>query len=351
MNPRTDILDVTPEEFSRRLQRMGERPYRSRQILEWVYKKGATDFEKMTNLPRDLRQNLSEKFRIGSGEVEKVSRSGDDRKAKYGFRLLDDARIEAVSMPDGRRHTACISSQVGCGMACRFCATGTMGFARDLTCGEMILQPLEIARRDGKVTNIVFMGMGEPLLNLPNVLRAIDALTDAARFGLGGRRITISTSGIIPGIDELAHSPVSVRLALSLNSPYQEQRARLMPIAKKYPLPKVLDACSRYSEVTGRRVSIEYVLLGGVNTGRAAADALAKIALGLSCKVNLIQYNPVPGLPFSAPSTRDTLRFREWLENSGVRVIIRFRKGRDIKAACGQLAVAQCKMRSENCRM
>ena len=334
----TDVLDLSLTELSLAVCRLREQPYRARQIQEWIYRKGILSFDKMTNLSMALREKLSRQLYIGGAAVERRLREKDSGTVKYRFRLADDSVIEAVSMPEEEHRTACVSCQVGCAMGCVFCATAAMAGRRNLTCGEILIQLLEITRREGKVTNVVFMGMGEPLLNLPNVLKAIDAITDPDQFGLGARRVTLSTCGILPGIDELAQSAVPVRLALSLNSPFQKQRAELMPIAKKHPLPDVLDACARYAKSTGQRVTIEYVLLSDVNTGRKAATALAKISAQLKAKVNLIQYNPVDGLPFASPDTKETTQFREWLENEGVGVTVRFRKGRDIKAACGQLA-------------
>ena len=236
------------------------------------------------------------------------------------------------------RHTVCLSTQVGCAMGCAFCATGTIGFTRNLTVGEMLLQAVEMSRREGRITNAVFMGMGEPLLNLENLLKAVEALADPERFALGTRKITVSTCGIVPGIEALSHAPVTVRLALSLNSPFQEQREQLMPIARRHPLERVLEACDGYAAQTGKRVTVEYVLLRGVNTARAHAKELARIARRLDGKVNLIEYNTVSGASFDSPTSRETLKFREWLEGDGASVTIRFRRGREIAAGCGQLA-------------
>ena len=334
-----DALDLSPEELAAFFQeKMGEAPYRARQLTTWIYERGETCFERMTNLPRPLREALGRRLRIGAGSVEEVARSARGATAKYLFHLDDGAMVEAVSMREGRRHTICLSTQVGCAMGCAFCATASLGFRRNLSCGEMILQALEIFRGEGRITNVVFMGMGEPLLNLPNVLKAVRGFTDPARFALGARRLTMSTCGVVPGIEELARFPVPVRLALSLNSPFQEQRAKLMPMARKYPLRCVLDACARYRETAGRRVTLEYVLLRSVNMTRRAAEALARIAMDLDGMVNLIEYNPSEGLPFDPPIARETLRFRTWLEERGVNVTIRYRRGREIAAGCGQLA-------------
>jgi len=333
------MLDLSPTELADILSDVGQKPFRARQIISWIYEKGVTDFDEMTNLPEELREELARRLRPGNGVVEKVTRSKDGATAKYLFRMGDGAGVESVSMREDKRHSVCLSTQVGCAMSCAFCATASMGFERDLSCGEMLLQALEMRRNEGRVTSVVFMGMGEPLLNLPNVLKAIEALTDEKRMAMGARRITVSTCGIVPGIHELARSGVPVRLALSLNSPFQEQRCELMPVTKKYPLPDVLRACGEYAETTGHRVTIEYVLLGNVNTSHAAAQKLARIAAPLGGRVNLIEYNPSEDSPFSSPETSETLQFREWLEEKGVNVTIRYRRGREIAAGCGQLAL------------
>ena len=250
-------------------------------------------------------------------------------------------------MREEGRHSVCLSSQAGCAMGCVFCATGALGLARNLTVGEMLLQAVEISRRDGRMTNVVFMGMGEPLLNLENLIKAIEALADPGRFALGTRKITVSTCGIVPGIEALSRAPVTVRLALSLNSPFQEQREQLMPIARRHPLERVLEACDGYAARTGKRVTVEYVLLRGVNISRAHAGELARIAQRLDGKVNLIEYNAVTGASFDSPSSRETLKFREWLEEDGASVTIRFRRGREIAAGCGQLAARSASSTAE----
>jgi len=335
-----DILDLRPGELIAELDRLGAESFRSRQVLEWIFAKGISDFEQMTNLPAQLREELAHKFVVGAGEIVNISRAESGQTAKILFSLRDNAQVEAVSMRDNGRQTACLSSQAGCAMGCAFCATGAMGFQRDLTAGEILLQMFEVSRSQGIVNRVVFMGMGEPLLNLENVLKAIDALMDPERFGLGGRRIAISTCGIVPGIEELARRDVPVRLALSLNSPFQEQREKLMPISKKFPLDTVLKACESYSATTNRRVSLEYVLLENENTSREAAAQVAGIASRLDGKVNLIEYNPVSGSAFASPTREETRQFRDWLKHLGVKVTIRYRRGRSIKAGCGQLAGA-----------
>ncbi len=338
MSARPDLLDLSPSDLDAFVQRLAAAPYRSRQIADWLYRKGETRLDHMTNLGKALRQALRDGARIGGGAEVDVVRSKDGRTAKYLFRFEDSACVEAVSMKEWRRQTVCISSQVGCAMGCRFCATAGMGFVRDLTAGEILLQVATLLREEGAIRNVVFMGMGEPLLNLPRVLRAVDALTDEARFGLGRRRITISTCGIVPGILALAESPNPVRLALSLNAPFDDRRAELMPGARKYPLSDVIGACETFAQKAGQRVTLEYVLFAGVNTDRQSALELARISARLDGKVNLIEYNPAPHAPFASPGPGETQRFRDWLEREGVAVTIRFRRGREIAAGCGQLA-------------
>jgi 23S rRNA (adenine2503-C2)-methyltransferase len=333
-----DLLGLSPDALKDFVEKIGQKPYRARQLRSWIFEKHERDFARMTNLSADFRQALARESRVGAGEIENVSRAADGETAKYLFRFDDGARIEAVSMREEIRHTVCLSTQVGCAMGCAFCATGALGFTRDLAVGEMLLQVVEMSRREGRITNAVFMGMGEPLLNLENVLKAIEALADPERFALGTRKITVSTCGIVPGIEALSRAPVTVRLALSLNSPFQEQREQLMPVARRHPLERVLEACDGYAARTGKRVTVEYVLLRGVNAGRAHAKELARIARRLDGKVNLIEYNTVSGSPFDSPSSRETLKFREWLEEDGASVTIRFRRGREIAAGCGQLA-------------
>jgi 23S rRNA (adenine2503-C2)-methyltransferase len=349
-----DLLGLPPDALNDFVTKIGQKPYRARQLRSWIFEKYERDFARMTNLSADFRQALAREARVGAGEVENVSRAADGETAKYLFRFDDGARVEAVSMrEEGRpfefpqggpeqgrmgRHAVCLSTQAGCAMGCVFCATGALGFTRNLTVGEMLLQAVEISRRDGRMTNVVFMGMGEPLLNLENLIEAIEALADPGRFALGTRKITVSTCGIVPGIEALSRAPVTVRLALSLNSPFQEQREQLMPIARRHPLERVLEACDGYAARTGKRVTVEYVLLRGVNTGRAHAKELARIAQRLDGKINLIEYNAVSGASFDSPSSRETLKFREWLEEDGASVTIRFRRGREIAAGCGQLA-------------
>jgi len=338
MEPRKiHVLGVEPEAVERWLREHGEPAFRCRQVLEWVYRKWADSFASMTNLPKELRESLSEAFEVGHPKVVAQQVSRDGQTEKFLFELADGERIESVAMQDGARVTFCVSSQAGCALGCRFCATGAAGFARDLAVHEILGQVAAMARAKGVLGNVVFMGMGEPLLNLGAVEKALAALHDPRRFGLGARRVTVSTAGVTPGIRRLAASPVRPHLALSLNSPFDEQRSELMPVNRRYTLRTVLEACRQYSNRSGRRLFLEYVLLSGVNTSTDAAHAVARMALELHAAVNLIPYNAVAGCAFRSPTRRETERFRDVLRRRGVTVTERFRRGRDIQAACGQL--------------
>jgi 23S rRNA (adenine2503-C2)-methyltransferase len=334
---RPHILDLGAEDLGRWLDQQGEPSYRLTQVLQWVYQKRADSFDSMTNLSLDLRRRLAEAFTVSTLlEVERRV-SGDSQTRKLLFELPDGERIESVSMCDYGRYTFCISTQAGCALGCRFCATGEAGFSRNVSAHEIVEQVISLARAEGSIGNVVLMGMGEPLLNLDAVEPALDALTDPRRLGLGNRRITVSTAGITPGIRQLARSPAPPNLSLSLNSPFEDQRSELMPINRRHPLREVLEACHEYARCTGRRVTLEYVLLGGVNTDADCAHAVAEIARDLSALVNLIAFNPVEGCGFRPPEPEEVQAFCTVLRRAGVTVTQRYRRGRDIAAGCGQL--------------
>ncbi len=335
------VLETTPEELSRWFKREEEPSYRVDQVLNWLYGKFADSFEEMTNLSKDLRGKLKKHFTIGDLPVAERVFSEDEQTEKFVFELTDGFRVESVAMESEGGLTYCISSQAGCSLDCAFCATGTMGFERDLEIHEILGQIHIMARIKGALGNVVFMGMGEPLLNLDAVLPALDSLTDERRYALGKRRITVSTAGVVPGIERLSKSPARPNLALSLNSPFERQRSELMPVNKKYALDDVLAACETYAERTGRRLMIEYVLLGGVNTSKKAAKAVAGIADRLDAMVNLIPFNSVEEHPFNQPDRSEIDIFRKTLESRGVNVTERYRRGRDIAAGCGQLSASK----------
>jgi 23S rRNA (adenine2503-C2)-methyltransferase len=336
-NGKRPILETPPQALADWFEAASEPPYRLKQLLEWVYGKRAESFDQMSNLPLSLRRRLAEAFTFGGmREVDRL-RSHDGCTMKFLFQLDDGERIESVWMAQDGHCTFCISTQAGCALKCAFCATGAGGFARNLGASEILGQVAAIARATGGLGNIVFMGMGEPLLNLEGVIPAIEALTDESRFALGARRITVSTAGIVPGIRRLAASGLRPNLALSLNSPFQEQREKLMPVAKRFPLDELLAACADYSQRTGRRLMLEYVLLGGVNASEEAARRLASIARNLGAIVNIIEFNAVEGCGFKPPTREESNRFRAELRRSGVNFRQRYKRGRDIAAGCGQL--------------
>ena len=334
---RRDIYEVAPASLAGWLAEQGEPRYRLKQVLDWLYAARADSFEAMSNLPRDLRRRLDAAFAFPVLREADERKSQDGGSGKFLLELADGGRIECVWMEDGDHRTFCISSQSGCALGCRFCATGAAGAGRNLTTGEIIGQVLHLARARGGTGNIVFMGMGEPLLNLAALLPALEALTDEQRLAIGARRITVSTAGIRPGIRRLCKAAVHPKLALSLGSPFEEQRAELMPVSGRYPLSDVLKACRDYADATGRRLSLQYVLLGSVNTSSAAARAVARIANDLNALLNLIPFNAVPGSGFRSPSQAEVRRFRTVLEQARVNVTERYRRGRGISAACGQL--------------
>jgi 23S rRNA (adenine2503-C2)-methyltransferase len=317
----------------------GERPYRVDQVLSWVYARLAFSFEEMTNLPKAEREALAEAFELAALQTERVSRSSDGT-AKHLWRLHDGELIESVLIPTSSRLTLCISSQAGCAMACTFCATGWMGFERQLTAGEIVGQ-FRAARAWsaqnglGEITNVVFMGMGEPLMNRKAVFPTLHLLNHA--YGLGARRITVSTVGVVPGILEMARMPEQYRLAVSLHAPNHELRQQLIPLEKKYPLNDLVEALRQFDEAGGKRITFEYVMIDGVTDALPLADELADLVREFRAFVNLIPFNPIPGTEWR-PSKPERLRaFEARLEARGISAFVRAPRGRDIAAACGQL--------------
>ena len=340
------LLLLSPERVSAWLQESGAPPYRAGQLLEWVYAKRAASFDDMLNLPKPLRDALAAAFVLDPLACVHVASADRGATRKFLFELTDGARIESVSMRDGDRHTFCISSQVGCALGCVFCATGAMGFTRDLDTAEILGQVRWLAREAGALRNIVFMGMGEPLLNLDALLPAMAALTDPERMGLSPRRVTLSTCGILPGVEELTRLGTGVRLAVSIGSPFDEERTELMAVNRKYPLSALIRTCEAFAQQAKRRLTLEYVVLADVNDSAGHARALGRLARRLRAKVNLIGHNPVPGHAFQAPSPRVMHRLRADVLKTGAEAVIRFRRGRDIEAACGQLRAAEDRPRS-----
>ena len=311
--------------------------FRAKQVHNWIYSKSVSSIDEMTNLSKDFREQLKEKAVVTNAKI-KVKQVSKDGTIKYLVEYPDGECVETVLMRfDNRANlTACVSSQVGCAVNCSFCATGKGGFKRNLTSEEIIEQVLTIQRDTGlKVTNIVFMGQGEPLLNLDNVLKALEIFNND--FQIGARRITISTSGIIPGINKLAELDLQSTLAISLHAPNHELRRKIMPIENKYPIDEVKKALANYISKTGRRVTVEYILIHGFNDTTKVAKELAYFLKDLKCNINLIPYNSVKENDYKKPSNSDIMKFKYLLEHSGKKVTVRLERGADIDAACGQL--------------
>ena len=318
----------------------GQPAYRAKQLYEAIYRQEASDFVQISALPARLREELAARHRVGLPEIARLYESGDGTR-RYLLRLEDGRTVESVLMPEGERDTICISSQVGCPVDCKFCMTALLGLERSLTAGEIVGQVLLVARenglqRDGGRLNIVMMGQGEPLLNLANVVKATGILLDPAGFGLSPRRITVSTAGIVPKIEELGREPVRPKLAISLNASTEESRRELMPITRKYHLRDLMAACRAYPLRPWEKLTFEYVLLKGVNDTDADARRVVKLLANLNSKVNLIALNPGPGIPFETPAPERVAAFQEIVRRS-VPCFIRKPRGLDVYAACGQL--------------
>jgi len=339
---RTDIKGMPLKELERFFQSRGEERYRANQVSRWIYRRHAEEFSVMTDLSRDFREEIGRSCRISSPPAEKEERSHDGTE-KFLFRLEDGEAVESVLIPEEARRTLCVSTQVGCALSCTFCATGASGFRRNMTSAEIIHQACFAVRRletrGERLTNVVFMGMGEPLENVPEVSRAIEILLSPFGFGMPGRRVTVSTAGIIPAMRDLADRyPVS--FAVSLNAASEEVRSRLMPVNRRYPLRDLIAAMRGIPLRSGRKVTAEYVLLSEVNDSPAEAEALARLLSGARIKVNLIPVNPHEQGDFRVPSPASVDRFRDILMAAGVQTITRERRGADIRAACGQLRCA-----------
>ncbi len=334
----TELCGLLPAQLSEQLQ-ISPR-FRGDQLFQWIHQKLVFDFSQMSNLPAALREGLSTEYSgVLSSEVD-GEHEDDDGTVKLTIRLHDGALIEAVLLADeSGRKTACLSSQVGCGLGCTFCKTATMGFIRNLSAGEIVEQFLHLKQRYGDIANIVFMGMGEPLLNLEEVSQAIDVLHHPDGHNIGIRKITISTSGILDGIYRLADEGPHVRLAVSLISADQQLREQLMPIAGSTPLKELQKALQHYQQATGKRITLEYVLFRGLNTRKQDLAALQSFIRPLRVLVNLIPWNPVEELPYSEPQHSEVAGFTQMLEAAGIKTSRRYRRGRGVNGACGQLAV------------
>lgn len=347
-SPLKNLLDLAPDEARQALlsamAQLAQPSYRAEQVLRRLWINPAADFDAMTELPAALRTSLAERFALPRLSLA-VRQSSSDGTEKFLFTLADGQSIETVAIPDGDRMTFCVSSQAGCALACAFCATGVMGFQRNLAVHEIAGQVRELAMLSPPVraTNIVFMGMGEPLMNWKAVSPTLTILNSMEGFGIGARHITVSTVGILPGIIALGERPEQFRLAISIHAPNDGLRQELMPVNTKFPLGDVIDAAAAF----GRRVTFEYVMLGGVNDSHALANQLAALAKACKAFVNLIPLHPGGGLGFE-PTPRDSIhQFANWIRDTGVEVAIRRSRGLDISAACGQLRVEKIGRRRE----
>ena len=335
----TPLRGMTYDETEKALADLGEKTFRAAQVFDWVHAKRVTEFDHMTNLPKALRAHLAENHTIAVPEILRTERSKADGTAKYLFRLSDGECIESVCMPYRFGNTVCVSSQAGCAMGCAFCASCADGLKRNLMADEMLSQVYALAdAEEGTVTHVVVMGMGEPLQNTDNLIRFVTILSDERGMHLGRRHITVSTCGIVPQIARIAREIPQINLAVSLHAATQEKRERIMPVARMYPLPELMDACAAYSRQTGRQITFEYALIRGVNDSDEDAANLAALLPEISRTVNLIPVNPVRGNGFTGPERTDVLKFKKNLEKMGIHVTIRRELGRDINGACGQLA-------------
>jgi len=331
---KVDIKNLTLEELETFIAGRGKERYRAKQIFKWLYQKGATSFAAMSNLSKEFRGELEETAWISSLEPEAVEVSADGTR-KYLFRLADGNSVESVLIPDEGRNTLCISSQVGCAMACEFCLTGTFRFLRNLTCAEIVNQLCAVLR-DADIRNIVFMGMGEPLANLDQVVKAIQTITSQDGLQFSNRRVTVSTAGLVPEMAVLGRS-VTVNLAVSLSATTDELRDRLMPINRKYPLAVLMAACKEFPLPSRRMITFEYVMLRGVNDSLDDAKRLVRLISNVPSKVNLIPFNEHDGCVYRTPDQETIDRFHRFLLDKHITVITRSSRGADISAACGQL--------------
>ena len=333
-----DIKSLNLEQLTEELLSVGEKKFRAKQIYSWIHEKLVDSFDEMTNLSKDLREKLKANYTLNSMDAVAVQTSKIDGTQKYLFRLHDGHVVESVLMRYHHGNSVCISSQVGCLMGCRFCASTIGGKVRDLAASEMLGQIYKIQKLSGeRVHNVVVMGTGEPLDNYENLVQFVKMLTDENGLNISQRNLTVSTCGIVPKIRQLAEEKFQMTLALSLHATTQEKRKALMPIANKYDLKEVLDACRYYYEQTGRRITFEYSLVGGVNDTKQDAEELTKLIGKFPCHVNLIPVNPIKERDFVQPNKQECQAFRNKLEKNGINVTIRREMGRDIDGACGQL--------------
>ena len=345
----TSLTGLSHEELSSWLKEQGEPAFRANQILDWMWKKKADSIDAMSNLPATLRAKLASSFRLASLTHTHTQGSADTTR-KFLFKLHDGRYVESVLIPANPalyggasdRRTLCVSSQVGCAYGCKFCASGLAGFTRNLDASEIAGQVLAAEQLSNeRVDNIVFMGMGEPLANINNLLAAINLITNEKTLHLGARHLTISTSGLVPQIRQLAEHPQQIRLAISLHGATDEIRQQIMPVNRKWPLAELFDALDYWNSRKNQKLTLEYILIENINDSLEQATILARVARRLHAKVNLIPYNTVEGLEWKRPNDKQCRAFRDILKNAGVQATLRLEKGHDIDAACGQLRLKQ----------
>ncbi|MDH4101101.1 MAG: 23S rRNA (adenine(2503)-C(2))-methyltransferase RlmN [Nitrospirota bacterium] len=338
-----DLKELDAQGLTDFVQGLGLEAYRSRQLRDWIYRKRASTFDEMTNISREVREKLKGEAFIGEPTLLEARRSSDGT-TKLLLEMRDGHHVESVIIPEEDRLTLCVSSQVGCALGCRFCLTGKGGLARNLTAGEIVSQVMAAEKliatdssRERRLTNLVFMGMGEPLANFDEVAEALRRLTDPEWMAFSGRRITVSTAGLVPGIRKLAASGLKVRLAVSLNATTDEVRDDIMPVNRRYPIATLLEACREYPLTPRDRITFEYVMLKDINDSLDDAKRLVKMLKGIPCKVNLIPFNEFPGSEFRRPAGQRVNAFQEILMSRNFTAFVRQSKGADISAACGQL--------------
>lgn len=335
-----DVRNLSYEELVAYFAATGEKAFRAAQIFEWIYQKNAWSFDDMTNLPKSLREKLKQDFQLQPNTIieKKVSQEGT---TKFLFDLYDHEKIETVLIPTSTRTTVCVSSQAGCKFGCRFCASGIGGWKRNLTVAEILAQIIHVKEEALKhkkpLSHIVFMGTGENLDTYPNLMKAIRIINSKEGLNIGARRITISTVGIVPKIEQLARENIQFELAISLHGYDNESRNILMPVNRKYPFDELMAACREYIKATKRQITFEYILIKDVTCTDKAAECLKRAFKGLICKMNLIPYNPVSEFPHQTPSRQEMFAFKDRLKQYGIHATIRTPRGKDINGACGQL--------------
>ncbi|MFH1189300.1 MAG: 23S rRNA (adenine(2503)-C(2))-methyltransferase RlmN [Candidatus Omnitrophota bacterium] len=340
---KTDIKNLSKAELGSALEALGAEAYRAGQIFRWLYARGVRSFDEMTDLPDEFRRRLKDRFHITHPAMLDSVRSADDGTTKYLLKLEDASAIETVFLPEKDRATVCLSTQVGCKFACSFCASAPFGFVRNLKASEILDEVLFVKSKnpESAVTNLVFMGIGEPFDNYDNVMKAVRLFNDPDAFNIGARKMTISTCGIIPGIKKLEKEGLQVELSVSLHSADDKVRSKLVPVNKKYPVKELIAACEEYIGNTGRVITFEYILIKGANASAEDAMKLVKLLKGMKCKVNTISYNKIRIKGYTEPPQPEVKSFLKVLRDNGINAIHRRSRGEDIDAGCGQLRISR----------